>query len=264
MRKYDVKGLRLLSASVSGQLETARAIRIALGSDLAALETPDAKLKYTATHLSRQRSSLSRAALDKLRDLNKGLSVLTKAAAKERPLWSKSALLMDSYQDSDATDRATRAVEQSTAATRGLLVANRLSRMSDDQFKAFVDKAVDVGDTQALILASQEGEIRGGLSGLAARQAVDSLPCDEAGEAEGYYTSLSNDIQEAAALEEHIERPANELAYARVRSAEISRAASEDSPGDEKKEDATTRQQLSSDAPDIDFASFVNPSNDAA
>ena len=46
MRKYDVKGLRLLSASVSGQLETARAIRIALGSDLAALETPDAKLKW--------------------------------------------------------------------------------------------------------------------------------------------------------------------------------------------------------------------------
>jgi len=253
MRKYDLKGLQMLTANVSEQLTTARDLRRDLMSDLARLDTAESKSKYTPTHIAQRKSQLQRDARDKLQQLNKELAGLTKTAAKERPLWSKSALLIDSYQDSDATDRGTRAVEQSTAITRGLMVANRLSRMSDDQFKVFVEKILETGDTQALILASEEGELRGGLSGLAIQQAVDSLPCEEAEEAAVYYASMIDDLSEAAALERTVENPDDNMSYARIRSAEISRATAEAAADGDKKDPEGDTPQKSQDAPDLDF-----------
>jgi len=240
MRTYDVKGLKILNRTVSDKTEGARARRLALDAELADLDSAESKRKYTSQHLAAQKAVLRREVLRQLKDINTELDELTSQARKERHQWSRESLLADQYADTDATDKQGRALESIQSSIRRLELSARLPRMKDDMLTAFAERSAASGDGMAVILAGEEGLIRGGLVGAQCKKVLDDLPCEPAEQAEIIYAELAGHLNEVEALERLVRDPADKTAYVRVRVAEIKLGSGQDA---DKTEDTAEQAQ---------------------
>jgi len=267
-RIYDLKGLGMLAKSVADKTKTVRAHKAVLEDALKGLDTPQSKSKFTAQHITAEKARLQAEMLQQVRRLNSELSELTAQARRERHAWSRQSLLLDAFQDSNATDKNARALESIEASIRRLELSARLPRLKDDQLTAFAERAAESGDGMAVILAGEEGSIRGGLVGMQCRKVLDALPCPEAETAGELYTELAGHLGEAESIERLVQDPNDNAAHVRMRVAEIKRESSQD--GD-KAEDTTERTQSSQKAPQgnpaaadvVGNTTIINPANPA-
>jgi len=257
-RRMDIKSLRALAGRIEGERDIAGLHKEEYDRNRAALNTPEQKKMYTAEHLQERRREQKSNVLKSIRDISQDLAARTVQAEKERPLWDKKAIFLDSYRASDSIDRGIQASEQSTAATQGLRIARRLERMSDDQFQAFIRQAVRLGDTQALILAAEEGEVRGGVAGEAARQAVDAMPSPIADEADVLYESMKNNLEEIEAYIRNVEKPDDNNSHAVIESNKIKRKSAEDAADGDKKSSEGNTMLTPHNAPDLDFTNSIH------
>lgn len=257
LRKYDIKGLTLLAANVADQLKTVRSIRVTLNSDLADLNSSAAKKKYTVPHLTQRKSDIRRDALGRIRNLNHEIAEWSKPASLERHEWSRESLLASTDSGVDALRKEDRLMARVENSIRRLELSTRLSRLNDDALGDYALRQSQVRDTLGLVMCAEESAIRGGLVNVKCQQLLASVECPEADKADEIYNELARDLSEAAAIEEHIERPDNEMAYARMRSAEIGRSAAkstaEDGSGDKKTKSEATDTHFAQHGGNGDF-----------
>jgi hypothetical protein len=259
MRKYDLKGLHQLAGNVSDELQTIRAVRMAMQAELKSLDSEDARKKFTPGHLIEQKAAIRSRSLERVRSRNNEIAELSKTAAAERHEWSRENLLASSDHAIDATDKSARLMARMENSIRRLELSTRLSRMNDAALVDYSEHQAELGDTLAVSMSAEEGRVRGGLSGMKTQQMLANVPCEEADESAAIYDQLERNLKEAAAIEEHVERPDAILPYAELRSAEISRTAASEPSGDDKKDPEGDPPQTPQDAPDLDFTDIISP-----
>jgi len=267
-RIYDLKGLGILNKTVSDKTKAVRAHRAVLESELKDLDTQDAQRKFTPQYIREKKANVRAETLKQVRNLNTELDELTSQARRERHTWSRESLLADQYADTNSSDKQTRLLESLTSSIRRMELSARLPRLKDDQLTSFAEQAAESGDGMAVILASEEGQIRGSVVGMRCKKLLDSLPCSQAETAGEIYSELTDHLNEAESIEKLVQYPDDKIAHAQLRVREIKLGSGQDADKTEDTAEQTqpTQQPENGDSePAADGlnggVSIVNPTN---
>lgn len=214
MRKFKLANIQGVAKGLQPLLADARAYLSAYQDDLRKLDEPENKKRFSGFGLAEEKKKVREKGQEKLREfLEKGRANAA-AVLKDKPQWSRAALLNDvrfvnrpdSQRDLLAHEKA---MLESLADLRDVMARqlewSKIQRMSDAGLEDYAKTASESGDLAGLSLAWQEAGLREkGMLTAKMRRFVDSADIPEQKESESLFSEIESALDELETLHDSL------------------------------------------------------------
>jgi hypothetical protein len=250
-RKFSPQKLKELTRISKEHRQWAKESFEVCQSKLQTLEND--RKKYAPDYFRQLQQQVKETALSNLRLYAEQLRDELAPALAERELHSRESYLLDARvtdevleKDRSKEGRTLKELSALNHTMRELLLSARIARLDDDRLVARAEIAARTGDLQMAAVVLDEVQSRpGGLAKIGVERALKDIATPEAEAASEFFTEAERTLNEIEARWELVKNPADQGAYATIRSREISEAREAREAEERKaKEEAAAEQKV--------------------